>query len=1356
MLGLGRPGSRLLGTMPVDSFSQSSGNSQLLRPLSVTPSILDSAESPWPLLVSTPSPAWSGSTTNTLCPDDVAQQISSIPPSSQLSNCTRIPTSLIPTMSNSSMSSSVINNRPIGADVLLSSSSSVASQIQEQMSHSLRQKNLMGPQVSLCERVTPITVSSTSIDHPNASLNVSLPLSFSSTEPISTNHSASPFKPHGQKVSIKSALVQTPVQVTVPRESILREAHHNLQISSSSNSDIKSVPLQPTCTLKLVGGDSLSSNQFLQPISHLGREHDMLKEVNDTNKRIKQNFSIPATLNTIPRTQNSLTSSLELPLLPVGVVSCANYNPPNNPSLLGPLRLASNPSVSFSVSTPSTGMLNVVRTVPVVPETGLTLFPSVNTPKMSLITLDNSDKVVSQNEISQCHTRPPLRRILRESTSEPLVVGSISNCPPFQGQMSNQKMQPFENVEIVSGPTLSSEQNVRVLLPENLSYMNTHQNASNVKFVPCVDGLREKQAMPSSTEDGNIKLWSIGSSNGIIGYENDKDIITTQRQDAASMLSSGAIVRQQRMEKANKESISDMKMLNLHGNFSSPINVPPNGSSASSITSILGQITKERITQQCETSNRSMVQPMGQVDILQPVAGNIQSGVIEATLLNPQKMTYNTKQIIKNQDSIPITIMPQHLSNLNKKTSVIGVVDHIEPHNLVQIAPLASSSKSNNSVPYIKCVEQSERVAQQHNAFPYIASSMSTITDPKSKYVQPKSNSVVNQHLQNKGGQENNILHGIDFSKKDRSSDIDNIRRQIKTERTSGQMVFTDLLKKTKNSKDNFPDVLTADEYSGNSDIIQKYGTEEPNNTYIEKVVCCKCRICGYLTTSFKRINDHLEREHLDLLEASVLSYISPNMQPILTNWGIIAQKHKIPLRCPLCINTFQGTHLSFKVHLMDDHALNEDDTNAYFETQNEKRRTETFEDVKKRRCDIEKQKRNKQEILEAYVDEKGELRVRTAKRYIGNDLDADERIDKTVDGSLNENLNNAEGHVDVSAKEYIDVVKIANSIGVANTNKHQNYETINPSEKQKRLLDLTKSSVDASLKSYPRKVKKKVNAEAILKTVQGNSMQKIDRDADTEFITMKNDSYDKETMQTKGIESLQSRATGKVKRNVGRPKGSRSIGLTKLKRLNPQIQMHDKEMGGTECGVAGCAVRLKDKNKLVYHRKCHKIADNKTSAAFQCQECQPEKSSGIQSNDSPLEIYSSESWKRLALHLWRVHKIDMELYSCDICNEFKEFTLWRLEAHKIAHQVTRPFLCNECGKCFKTHRNLKMHSQLHQEKKMTPTSSLKAKDKKDANSNKGGVCSTCNKGFTTTRFLRHHIETVHKGLKPFMCNFCG
>ena len=43
----------------------------------------------------------------------------------------------------------------------------------------------------------------------------------------------------------------------------------------------------------------------------------------------------------------------------------------------------------------------------------------------------------------------------------------------------------------------------------------------------------------------------------------------------------------------------------------------------------------------------------------------------------------------------------------------------------------------------------------------------------------------------------------------------------------------------------------------------------------------------------------------------------------------------------------------------------------------------------------------------------------------------------------------------------------------------------------------------------------------------------------------------------------------------IGRPKGSRSLGLSVVRKVNPAVKISDAMMGN-ECGVDSCAVRLK------------------------------------------------------------------------------------------------------------------------------------------------------------------------------------
>ena len=177
-------------------------------------------------------------------------------------------------------------------------------------------------------------------------------------------------------------------------------------------------------------------------------------------------------------------------------------------------------------------------------------------------------------------------------------------------------------------------------------------------------------------------------------------------------------------------------------------------------------------------------------------------------------------------------------------------------------------------------------------------------------------------------------------------------------------------------------------------------------------------------------------------------------------DWFLMARPF-FPLVFGAGMNTFQGTHLSFKVHLMDDHALGEEETNSYFKTQNEKRRLETVEAVKKRRRDVEKYKKNKREILEAYVDKKGELRVRTVQRYVEHDRDNKTVCDMMEEDTMKEYLYDTEENVDVSAKEYIDVVTVVQCNKQGSPDENQDKEklsnNVNPRNSNTSMDKVTK-----------------------------------------------------------------------------------------------------------------------------------------------------------------------------------------------------------------------------------------------------------------------------------------------------------
>lgn len=148
------------------------------------------------------------------------------------------------------------------------------------------------------------------------------------------------------------------------------------------------------------------------------------------------------------------------------------------------------------------------------------------------------------------------------------------------------------------------------------------------------------------------------------------------------------------------------------------------------------------------------------------------------------------------------------------------------------------------------------------------------------------------------------------------------------------------------------------------------------------------------------------------------------------------------------------------------------------------------------------------------------------------------------------------------------------------------------------------------------------------------------------------------------------------------------------------------------------CKVKLQDPSKMTYHIASHH------SNCFKCLECG--------------EVFSF--WKPLTGHLWRIHKIDMELYSCDLC-DYKTFSLTNLNNnHKSIHSDVKSFVCTECNKSFKNAKQLRNHKMVHKEK--TPKAVH--------------VCDMCNKSFCNRRQLKLHVDGVHKKLKPFLCSYCG
>ncbi len=392
---------------------------------------------------------------------------------------------------------------------------------------------------------------------------------------------------------------------------------------------------------------------------------------------------------------------------------------------------------------------------------------------------------------------------------------------------------------------------------------------------------------------------------------------------------------------------------------------------------------------------------------------------------------------------------------------------------------------------------------------------------------------------------------------------------------------------------------------------------EEAKNDNIESVSCFKCKVCGVLALTYAQVEEHLLLAH-DTDESSGNRHNTDN-------WLPVAQKEGIKLACPHCPNLFNSkSSRSFRLHLIDDHGLNEEMADKKFSECHQKRKSATLNLLRERRDAALAESKNprNQDSLEAYINEDGELRVRRSGSHGQQPLDEDITVNE-----------------DVSASEFI-------------------------------------ASCKASKKG------------------RGGEGAKSSRNVDN---------------------------TVPRRKTIGRPRGSRSIGITKLRRAHPGVLVSDHLMG-VKCGVNDCAVRLKQPENLALHRRCH------NEDSFDCPECKER----------------FPFWSKLALHLWRHHRLDLELFACPECDNFRCFSRARLRLHQTSHRGDRPFLCDDCGKGFKTEKNLRVHQRLH------------VSTGGDAAAVALETCTVCERTFKEKRLLKLHMAAVHEKLKPHLCNFCG
>ncbi|GCC36964.1 hypothetical protein chiPu_0015464 [Chiloscyllium punctatum] len=143
------------------------------------------------------------------------------------------------------------------------------------------------------------------------------------------------------------------------------------------------------------------------------------------------------------------------------------------------------------------------------------------------------------------------------------------------------------------------------------------------------------------------------------------------------------------------------------------------------------------------------------------------------------------------------------------------------------------------------------------------------------------------------------------------------------------------------------------------------------------------------------------------------------------------------------------------------------------------------------------------------------------------------------------------------------------------------------------------------------------------------------------------------------------------------------------------------------------CNYACADPSRLKYHMRIHQ-----EERKYLCPECG----------------YKCKWINQLKYHMTK--HTGAKPYQCDEC-DYCTNRADALRTHKeTRHKETRGFICEQCGKGFKTRFLLKTHLKKHSEAKPY-------------------VCSVCCRGFRWQAGLRHHYLT-HTNEHPFFCRHCS
>lgn len=177
-------------------------------------------------------------------------------------------------------------------------------------------------------------------------------------------------------------------------------------------------------------------------------------------------------------------------------------------------------------------------------------------------------------------------------------------------------------------------------------------------------------------------------------------------------------------------------------------------------------------------------------------------------------------------------------------------------------------------------------------------------------------------------------------------------------------------------------------------------------------------------------------------------------------------------------------------------------------------------------------------------------------------------------------------------------------------------------------------------------------------------------------------------------------------------------------------------------CTVCGKAFK-KDSHRRRHEKTVHKSADL-SDTIYPCPFCEKK----------------FQKAPNVKTHIKVVHSTEKP-YICEECGKaFK--TIGALKEHKYTHTEECPFQCSSCDKTFKNRARLKTHEDTHKDTTYVCTiCGLQLNTRRTLkmhmlvhSDQKKHKCNYCGNEFKRAKALKNHL-ILHTGLKPYTCNFC-